>query len=383
MALGLKWGPGRSSPRPDAVNLYRPEETIVRLTTRTRILAVPAAIALGASLFAVSLTWQVPTAQAGSGALDSQAKELVRLMNGARAASGKAALNWDPFLASKARDGAIACPDDATKTISGRADDMSTTGQMNHNLRLCDAATYTVSGTSFVSVMQSWGYGSVGEIIGVNGYNDSAYLYTYKSWPTWTYATTGHMMAGWQTSSSHWNIIMGNYDRVGCGGWASSSGRWYDCALARGGPNGVVGPPTGLPFPNLTLPTPAPPPPAPVRPAAKPTPTPTPSVPPIWTDYLAPLTLGQSYGSTASTPAPSPTSVVEALRAPDATAAPSNPAAGALQQTRNEVLPPPDGSPLPGGVGRVAVLVAGSGAGVFCAVLALLGLRRRRRETAL
>lgn len=166
-------------------------------------------------------------------------------------------LGIDPFLASEARDGAIPCPDDQTKTIAGRAQDYAAYGNMSHDLRLCDAASYTLSGTSFVSVLQTaWGYGSVGEINLVNGgYGSGEFLYSYGGWQTWTYSTTGHAMLGWATSSSHWNIIMGGYDRVGCGGWASGSTLYYECAFASGGPNGVNSPPTESPFGD-PLPTP-------------------------------------------------------------------------------------------------------------------------------
>lgn len=360
----------------------------MRLTTRTRILAVPAAVVLGASLFAVSLTWQVPSVHAAS--VNGQARELVRLINGARAAAGKVPLAIDVYLESKATDGAIPCPDDASKTISGRTKDFATYGTENHNLRLCDAATYTVSGTSFVSVMQSWGYGSVGEILGLNGgYGTGAYLYTYKSYQTWTYATTGHMMAGWASSSTHWGIVMGNYDRVGCGGWAVGSTYFYACEFAKGGPSpsGLVGAPKSSPFPGMALPTPVPPPPAPVGTRAP-------------TAVVAPTTAGgysgggyvyggggavsptpgQTNSPSPSAAAPTPTAVVEALRITDATATTSTAAAAGLQQ--NDLMPPSDAS-SPAAVARIVALLAGSLAGVLSAILALLSRRRRRRETVL
>ena len=229
------------------------------------------ALALGLTLLATSLAWQVPAVQAGS-ALNAQANEIVRLINGDRAAEGRPALAVDPYLAGKARDGAIPCPDDATKSIAGRALDFAAWHNMSHYLRLCQSATYALSTTSFVSVLQTWGYGSVGEIDLVNsGYGSGQFLYTYtgsNTWTTWTYATTGHALMGWKTSSSHWAIIMGSYDRVGCGGWSSGSAYYYDCAFSKGGPNGVVSPPTQSPFSD---PVPTPP------PAATPAPTPVPT----------------------------------------------------------------------------------------------------------
>jgi hypothetical protein len=351
----------------------------VRFTTRTRILAVPAAVVLGASLFAVSLTWQVPSVHAASAAV-AQRNEVYRLINGARAANGKGALNVDIFLESKAGDGAIPCPDDSTKTIGGRAADMFATGVMDHRLRLCDTVPLTLSTKTFVSTMQTaWGYGSVGEILGSNtGFGTGAYTFTYKSFQTSTYSTTGHMMAGWASSSTHWGIVMGQYNRVGCGVWAGGSTYEYACEFAGGSgpaPMGLRG---------------APRPPAPVR-----TPAPTAVVAPTPSNYFgggypypytvgiaAPSTPGQSAGPSASaspTAAPTPTAAVEALRIADATATTSPARAAGLQQS---LMPPSDAS-SPAAVARKVAFLAGSFAGVLSAILALLWMRRRRRETVL
>src|SRR5512140_2588960 len=131
-----------------------------------------------------------------AGASDAYAREMTRLINVARAANGKRALNVDLFLASKARDGSIPCPDDPTQTIAGRAKDFAAYNQMSHKLRNCLATGYVASDRSFVNTLQdSWGYGSVGEILLVNGgYGGSQFLYSIKSLNTWTYATTGHGM---------------------------------------------------------------------------------------------------------------------------------------------------------------------------------------------
>src|ERR1035437_8086860 len=213
MALGWRKGPGPSSLlTPPQRASTRPEETTVRSTRRTRLAAaLPAAIVLGLATFTASLTWQVPGVRAGSGALDAQATEIVRLINGARVADGLPALNIDPFLAAKARDGAIPCPDDPAKSIAGRAQDFTAYGQMSHSLRLCDAASYTLSGTLFVSLLQSsWSYGSGGEIdLVTGGCAGGAFLYDYHGWQRWPSPPAGNGMWGGQTSWSHWNIIMG------------------------------------------------------------------------------------------------------------------------------------------------------------------------------
>jgi hypothetical protein len=117
--------------------------------------------------------------------------------------------------------------------------------------------------------------------------------------------------------------------------------------------------------------------------AATPTPSPAPTAIPIWTDYLSPLTLGQSYGSSASTPTPTPTptAAVEALRMADATAATLGPGAAGLQNSSNLITRSDSSAPV--AVARVVAFVAGSLAGVFSAILALISMRRRRRQTVL
>lgn len=380
----------------------------MQFTRPSRLIALPAAVAFGLALFVASLTWQVPAARAGSGPLDAQSNEIVRLINGARAASGKSALNVDTFLASKARDGAIPCPDNAAESISGRTQDFAAYDAMDHKLRLCDAPSYTLSTTSYVTVLQGWGYGSVGEINLVNGgYGSGAFLYSVGGWQSWTYSTTGHAMLGWQSSSSHWNIILGGYDRVGCGGWASGSTYYYECSFSSGGPNGVESPPTASPF-DLPLPTPPP------------TPVPTPEPTPAPTRHVAPPANGggggsgggsgsagatTSAGATSSAgatisdplsgltvsvpaapaiPSASATSVVLGLQAYAASATPGAGPAAAAQLGGDGIGPGGGFSELPSYIARIVALAAGSGAAVLWGCSAFLTLRRRRhgREIA-
>ena len=301
-----------------------PEETFVPTRLRPRLSILRFAIALSLGLLASSFSWQVPAVKA-AGSATSQASELVRLINGARAAAGKPALAVDLFLATQARDGAIPCPDDPAKTIAGRAQDFSAFGQMSHSLRLCNAATYTLSSTTFVSLLQrAWGYGSVGEILLVNGgYGNAQYLYTSGGWSTWTYATTGHAMTGWKTSSTHWNIIVGGYDRVGCGAWSpSGSTIYYACEFSNGGPSpsGLAAAPTGSPFSD-PLPIPAPT----VAPTVAPTPAPTSVKAPTATraaPIAPPLVATPAAMPTAPPPAVTPAATA-ANSAPDASQAPA------------------------------------------------------------
>ena len=397
----------------------------MRFAFPTRLIAVPAAAALGLALFTMSLGWHVPAARAGSGALDAQASELVRLINGARAADGLSVLLVDPFLASKARDGAIPCPDDPGKTIAGRAQDYAASGTMSHDLRLCDSPSIALSGTTYISVLQNdWSYWNVGEINLLNGgYGNGAFLYSHDSWSTWTYSTTGNAMLGWESSSSHWDIIMGGYDRIGCGGWAASdSTYYYECSFSQGGPSprGLVAPPSSPPFdypvptrvPARTVaPTPVPP----VAPTPVPTvaPTPVPTVAPTPVPVAArthaaatptgpglgrgPASPGSTTAApTAGTAASSVAASAGATEAPaaapilplgvrgaTASATPAGGPGGALATTGGAA--PSDGaSGLAGTIARIVALVSGSGAVVMagCYVFLAIRRRRRRRETA-
>jgi hypothetical protein len=289
-----------------------------------RLGVLASAMAMATALMGGSLLWQVPSARA-AGASDGDAREMARLINGARAASGKSALKIDVLLSSVARDGAIPCPDDPAKTISGRSLDFATYNQMSHQLRQCDASDYTLSTKTFVSTLQTaWGYGSVGEILLVNGgYGNAEYLYTYGGWSTWTYATTGHGMTGWASSSSHWNIIMGSYDRFGCGAWSpSGSTIYYTCLFSVGGPSpsGLAAAPTASPF-NDPLPAPAETPIATPAPSATPAPARTPA--PATTRKPAPRATVPP-AAVAGTPTPEPTQSSEPTATPAPTATPTD-----------------------------------------------------------
>jgi hypothetical protein len=359
-------------------------------------------VAMAAALLTGSMVWQVPSVRA-AGPADAYAREMTRLINGARATAGKPALKVDVFLASVARDGAIPCPDDPAMTIAGRSLDFATTGQMSHLLRLCDAPAYTLSTVKFVNVMQTaWGYGSVGEILLVNGgYGGAEYLYTYNGWSTWTYATTGHGMTGWSTSSTHWNVIMGSYDRVGCGAWSpSGSTVYYTCLFSAGGPSpsGLAAPPTASPF-NDPLPTPAPtvaPTPAPVATPA-PVRTPAPTRKPAATTK-APAAAGATptpgTAPTAEpTPTPTPTPAPTATPTPTPTATPiatttgadasSGPPAAVLAENGNPRAPgaalniAAHRGPIQGQGNNVLPIV--SLASIWLAACAFLLIERRRR----
>ena len=373
--------------------LLRPRRSVLRF-----------AVGLSLGMLAFSFAWQVPAVKA-AGAATTQAGELERLINGARAAAGKPALVVDRFLATQASDGAIPCPDDPAKTIAGRAQDLAAFGQLSHNLRLCNAATYSLSGTTFVSLLGSkWGYGSVGEILLVNGgYGNGQNLYTSGTWSTWTYATTGHAMTAWKTSSTHWNIVVGGYDRFGCGAWSpSGSTIYYACEFSSGGPSpdGITAAPTGSPFSDplpipapTIVPTPAPTRvPAPVATRAAPI-APVPAATPAATPAVSPAS-GASDGSQAPSPSgttaettadttvtSSPTSVVQGVQANASQGAPVVPAAvegggGGLGGSSSAAIPV--------GLTREAVLAFLAGAMMLVGFWVLIDrVRRRRRNRVL
>jgi hypothetical protein len=366
----------------------------VRISHRPRLRGFAAALAIALSLLATSLAWQVQAVAAGS-SLNAQATELVRLINGDRAAAGKPALAVDPFLASKATNGAIPCPDDPTRSINGRTLDFATWGNMSHLLRLCLSATYALSSTPFVSVLQTaWGYGNVGEIDLVNGgYGNGQFLYTFaggQTWTTWTYATTGHALMGWGSSPSHWAIVMGSYDRVGCGGWSSGATYYYDCVFSRGGPSpdGLTSPPTRSPFSD---PVPTPPPPPPATPAP-PTRAPAPVPKPVATSEAPQPAVGAEATAGSSSGAGTSASPL----ATDATASPAAsgrgtstgaiggyaPGAGVLVgQLRGDSFEAPDAVPaVPTQLTGDMAVVAGSAAALLSAAYALLVFVRRRRR---
>jgi hypothetical protein len=354
-----------------------------------RLRALVSAMAIGLSLLTTSLVWQVQPVQAGT-SLNAQANELVRLINGDRAAAGKRVLSVDPFLASKATNGTIPCPDAPTQNINGRTLDFATWGNMSHLLRLCLSPTYALSTTSFVSVLQTaWGYGNVGEIDLVNaGFGNGQFLYTFtgsQTWSTWTYATTGHALMGWNSSSSHWNIVMGTYDRVGCGGWSSGASYYYDCLFALGGPspNGLTAPPTRSPFSD-PVPTP---PAAPTLPPAQ-VPAPPKSVP---TSAAQPVVSADPTGGSVSSPGTGPDlSVAGATASPrisyggagGGAIASHDPVAEALQiPLVGRLSESADSAPLvPRQLTGDMAVVAGSAAALLSAAYALLTLIRRRRR---
>jgi hypothetical protein len=339
-------------------------------------------LALGLALVAI-LSYAVPAARAASGPADSQASEMVRLINGVRWANDLPALRYDPALANLARDAPISCPADASQVMLGRAKDFATYGPPSHYLRLCPSVM-------FVSVLQSvYGYGSNGEIDLSNlNYGTGARLLTYTgylggkhTWQTWTYYTNQAGILGWMASATHRDIIVGSYDRVGCGGWIGGDGTFfYDCLFSNGGPGPTMAPPMAAPF-NNSLPT--------AQPTPAPTPKPTPRPTPVAT---AVAKVGTTATPTESPPPPDPTPAASSTLA--ATATPSSSPTGspvsgasAAQQSGARPAVRPQGSGAGGSMSGAPVEssivgVAAMGlAGLLAASYGLLvALRRRGRR---
>ncbi len=367
---------------------------------KPRLSVFASALVLGALSLGASLVWAVPPASAAAGPATAEASEYVRLINGVRAANGLGALRLDPFLAGLAQDSPMSCPSDSSLVMLGRARDGAENNYVSHNLRLCPDV-------KFVSILQStYGYGSVGEIMLQNGgYGTGEYLLNYSGsaslYATYSYSTTGNGILGWMSSGSHAAIIVGGYDRIGCGGWISANGTfYYDCIFSSGGPNGTSSPPTQSPFPGA-VPTPPPPPDPTPAPTTAPAPVPTPAPvrvaprPVVVAPTQAPTPVAVATASELVTPSgiPSESPTAEATESPTSAvagiaraggvgdAAPPRGAAAA-QLGVGSGGPADRASVIPAQLSRAVATVAGLAAFVLLVAYAFVLLRRRRRRRA-
>jgi hypothetical protein len=311
--------------------------------------ALIAIVVFGAVTFGLSASVQPVLA---AGPADGQTADVYRLINGERAYLGKRALKVDTYLASKARDGAIACPNNSSLVMQGRAKDFATYGypSNSHLLRLC--TKYTA-----LDAMKTWGYNTYrGEVTAVNGgFGTGAHEYTFGCSPTvrtcpgsTTTAsyTAVRTVTNWVSSSSHYAVIVGNYDRIGCGTWVGSNGAFfYDCLVSLGARKATK---------TASKPAAA-------KPTAAPTATPTPTPEPTGTPFIEVFT---PVPEETVTPEPSASESVEV----------------ANEDANDEAAPPPapetsrDVSVAAGAAAAAASL----GYGLF---LSLKRRRRRRRRT--
>lgn len=180
-------------------------------------------------------------------------EEVVRLINGERTLRGKKPVRLDTFLAAKAHDSDVRCPNDAKRLNQGRAQSLAAQNVVppSHALPLCKS--YTV-----LSVVPYWNYsGTRGEILTLNNQDFSRVRYDYgcpmgsqqtcgRSSFTYTQNTVAQAVRQWMNSSGHRGIILGSYVRVGCGVWQGGTAyyggntftnvRWYACIFANSGP---------------------------------------------------------------------------------------------------------------------------------------------------
>jgi len=180
-------------------------------------------------------------------------EEVVRLINGERTLRGKKPVRLDTFLAAKAHDSDVRCPNDAKRLNQGRAQSLAAQNVVppSHALPLCKS--YTV-----LSVVPYWDYsGTRGEILTLNNQDFSRVRYDYgcpmgsqqtcgRSTFTYTQNTVAQAVRQWMNSSGHRGIILGSYVRVGCGVWQGGTAyyggntfvnvRWYACIFANSGP---------------------------------------------------------------------------------------------------------------------------------------------------
>lgn len=227
------------------------------------------------AVLATSLGVAVAPARAAGGA-STLAADLVWLFNGERAHAGLPALRIDPFLTTKAMDGDVVCPNDASLVAHGRSQDHAVYGWVGnpHYLRLCP--TYSV-----LDAMFAWDYlGTNGEISAFNGgYDENPFPYQFgcdvhqeNCGGTTTTAPTAVAIAsyGFMTSQGHRDQVMSaSYDRIGCGVWVATSGdHYFDCMFSNTGPNETIDPPSSMTFPAPSpSPTPSPSPPPPASPS--------------------------------------------------------------------------------------------------------------------
>ena len=230
--------------------------------------------------------------------------ELVRLLNIERTRAGLPILAVDVFLAQRARDGSIPCAGDPTKVMAGRAADLAANwspyGSVDpHLLRLCP--TEHIFGPMYVL----WGYtGFAGEIIAWNG----GYTMNPMQYPSDCgvegmtgpcYDITPGMVSvaatGWMEELGHRAIVLGNYDRFGCGAAEAADGSHvFVCDFSMGGGTAIPDPsPSPTPSPSAS-PDPSPSP----DPSASPSPSPSPGAQRPPADTTPPTVPSRIYSHT-------------------------------------------------------------------------------------
>ena len=216
---------------------------------RTSLARTLGAALAGAFLLALAAGPGTPV-RAGDAvfARDSARSEVVALINGERKAAGLKPLTVDLLLSSRAHDASFACPGGGS--TPGRARDNAEHAGLSHELSGCP-------GASVLDVMPSWGYRALtGEILAYNYEPSGLVAYHFGCPPGSTgfdcggsgavldvSRTAATAIRQWVDSPTHHAIMLGSYDRFGCGAWAGTGttrygtgGAFYACVFAKGGP---------------------------------------------------------------------------------------------------------------------------------------------------
>jgi uncharacterized protein YkwD len=204
-----------------------------------------------AAAFLLSLAIGPAAAIAASNAplaRDSARSEVVALINGERRAAGLKPLTVDLLLSSRAHDASFACPDGGS--TPGRARDNAEHNGLDHQLSGCP-------GHTILDAMPAWGYrGLTGEILAYNYESSDLVAYHFGCPPGSTgfgcgaegatlevSQTAATALRQWVDSPTHHAIMLGAYDRFGCGAWSGTGttqygtgGAFYACVFAKGGP---------------------------------------------------------------------------------------------------------------------------------------------------
>ena len=222
----------------------------------TRILAsavaaaalLPAAAGLAGPAAAAGSQVAVRAAADAPFARDSARAEVVALINGERRAAGLRSLTVDLVLSSRAHDAAFSCPGGGS--TPGRARDVAQHAGLTHELSGCP-------GHTILDVMPAWGYRAfTGEILAYNYEASDLVTYRFGCPPgsqgfdcgsggatTSVSRTAATAVRQWIDSPSHHDIMLGAFDRFGCGAWAGTAttaygtgGAFYACVFSKGGP---------------------------------------------------------------------------------------------------------------------------------------------------
>jgi len=207
-------------------------------------------------MLGIALCFGLPLSGGGAparAAIDLGA-DLMRLTNLDRVALGRSALAIDPTLVGLAGSAPYHCPSSSGMLLAGRATDMAQRGYFSHGIEGCAnpaGADYTI-----IDVLASqFGYDTYrAEDIGAWAGDPSAGA-TYQAGCDASGAgcagetVTVSAPVAWaeksfMVSPEHRSIILGSYDRFGCGSAQAGDGRTYFvCLFSLGGPGTTDGAP--------------------------------------------------------------------------------------------------------------------------------------------